>query len=249
MSILYRKTSVGTEDPPSNYIYKSAKDLAKDAKFKNIRLHAKSGVTRCLGSALDAGKACGYDYRPTLYKAFKTAPKVLGDADNVVDAWDMLNASNNTDDITVIYDRERDGAITSEMLENLPLYAFIGTGDARGKYISKKNKKRISRHGIINLGFTEAGKPIIYDLGKFSEGIPSKYLKEINYIAVPTANQKYFNPKFKQQKLSTKPKIQPTVLKAKPLPPWKPVTLAPSNTDNTFKNDFLTLLQNTFTIN
>lgn len=252
----YNKPPMFQVGGKQSHIYKSAKELAKDAKFKNIRLHAKSGVTRCLGSALDAGKVCGYDYRPVLHKAFKTAPRVLGDTDNVVDAWDMKNASNNTDDISIIYDREKDGPITEEILNNLPLYAFIGTGDARGKYISKKNKKRISRHGIINTGFTESGKPIIYDLGKFSEGVPKKYLNEINYIAVPTANQIYFDKDYLNKVSAAetslpeiavlKPDLPIESKKTKKVKKKRPIVMNTVEIDNSYRDDFLALIKATY---
>ena len=58
-----------------------------------------------------------------------------------------------------------------------------------------RNPHRVSRHAIINLGFTEDGSPIIYDLGKFSKGIPSKYKGEINSVVVKSANKRYFRQK------------------------------------------------------
>ena len=225
--------------------------MSQDPRFKTIRLRAASGVTRCLGSALDAGKVCGFDYRPVLYKNFKTAARPIGDTNNVIDAWDMKNATNNTEDVSIIYDRETDGPMTKEILDNLPLYAFIGTGDARGKYVSSKNKKRISRHGIINLGFTESGKPIIYDLGKFSEGIPEKYLNEINYIAVPTENQTYFNKHY-LDKLDAEKTPVPEVASLKPDLPIKPedekkpIVLDVADADNSYRDDFLSLVRATF---
>ncbi len=207
MAILFNKPMPAPEE--QSHIYNSAEELAADPKFGTIKKYAPSGVTRCYGTILDAHGLCKAPeeegLRSTFSKAFKTAPRIPGDPDNVVDAWDALNAAYNSDDLEVLYDRAVDPPEKLEALmkSGLPLNASLYTGDARDKgkgdirtgrtesgrrsFVSGKdrNPNRVSRHAIINLGFTKNGKPIIYDLGKFSEGIPSKYKGEINSIIIP----------------------------------------------------------------
>lgn len=198
MPILYKKFQDGGGTPP---IYSSVEELSGKPAFKKITLKT-NGVTRCLGAGIDACKISGgHDWRQTFGKVGKYDR--VKENDWVVDSWDVKNVAKVSNDIDLLYDREKDGDITPEMLENLPAHALIGTGDVRGKYgVRKDYPTRVSRHTIINMGWTQKGKPIIYDLGKFSEGIPEKYLNEINFIAAPK-NAKYF-PKPEEKKTETK---------------------------------------------
>jgi hypothetical protein len=203
MAILFRKYQYGGGTPP---IYDTPEDLKKSFDFSKIRKKAPSGNTRCLGMGLDAAKVCGFDFRSVLYnKGANTSVTQLpwDDKEGVVDSWNMKEASYNSEDLEVIYDREKDGPISEEMLKNLPMYAMIGTGDARKgkkKYISPSYEKRVSRHSIINLGFTPEGDPIIYDMGDVSAGIPKKYTGEINFIAAPKKDRVYFGEQEKKEK-------------------------------------------------
>ncbi len=184
MAILHKKPIKAQ----TGYIFKSLEE-AKSSNPGYAKIRTKnpgSTITRCVGAAHDAAGLCGVNYRAMVSKGYddKTM-RLKGENDAIVDAWNWKDAAYNTDEIDILYDRERDGLDVLEKLrKDLPLNAFIGTGDARGKYISEDNARR-ARHGIVNLGYLEDGTPIIYDLTKFKAGIPAKYSGQINYIAVP----------------------------------------------------------------
>ncbi len=247
MAILYKKP---IKAQAGSYIYESVNDLAKDPRFKDINLYSKSGVTRCLGSALDAGKVCGYDYRPVFGKSFPTAARVKGDNDNVVDAWDVLNAANNTDELEVIYDRARDGAITEGRLKRIPLHALIGTGNVAGKYgVSADIEGIVSSHALINLGYNEKGEPLIYDRGKITAGIQAKYLNSINYILVPKGKHTYFKaPSTQPEESGAVPPEDIQLARAERKAKKKTsVELIPTQKSD-YLSSFLSLLKDTFNV-
>lgn len=248
--ILYKKISIKAQKGTgTKHIYNTLDDISKDPKYSKIKRLASSGTTRCVGAAHDASKICGIDYRSMVSRGYDKSFRLAGENDDIVDAWNWKDAANNTDEIDVIYDREKhDPKVLDKLLKDLPLNSFIGTGDARGRYISKKNKLR-SRHGITVLGYLPNGAPIVYDLTKFKEGIPAKYKGKINYIAVPKGGK---NTTFSTLLPSTEHKasagvpekeiITPDVVKAKPeiiLDKVKP-------TD--YFGGFMTLLKDTFNI-
>jgi len=186
MSVLYRKPIKAQN---GKYIFNSIEDIYKlYPELYNIRAkNPGSDMTRCVGSAHDASKICGIDYRALVAKAYDDATMRLpGENDAIVDAWNWKDAANNTDEIEVLYDRERDGPeILQELLKNLPLHAFIGTGNAGKKGYVKESDKIRSSHGIFHMGYLPDGTNLIYDLTKIKKGIPANYLNNINYIAVP----------------------------------------------------------------
>ncbi len=241
----------------TSYIYKSSKAQSENPNYKKIRTKTSTGTTRCFGSGIDAvctkiNPEHGFDYRSVFAKTYKTAGRIPGDSDNVVDAWDAKNAAYNTDDITVDYDRDITGDVTDEHLNNLALNSIILTGDARkgqtgGKrsFVSGKDKNpnRISRHAITVTGFTSTGVPIVYDLGKFHEGIPKRYKGEINAIISPTKNKKYFNQNYLTASTSagkSRPSL-PTKSEKKPIEFRK--------VDTSYRTKIMTLLRDTFNIN
>jgi len=186
MSVLYKKPIKAQN---GKYIFNSIEDIYKlypelhDIQARN----PGSKMTRCVGSAHDASKICGIDYRSLVARAYDDKTMRLpGENDAIVDAWNWKDAANNTDDIEVLYDRERDGPeILQELLANLPLHAFIGTGNAGKKgYVDKSDNIR-SSHGIFHMGYLPDGTNLIYDLTKIKKGIPDSYLNNINYIAIP----------------------------------------------------------------
>jgi len=235
------------------YIYESADACSKDPKLQGIQTRGASGNTRCLGALNDVFLKQGINMRAITYPVLGKSPTQAGDTDQTVDSWNLLDVSRNTPDMTVIYDRERDGELTDEIINNLPLHAMIGTGDARGVYVNKENKNRVSRHTIGNVGFTKTGKSIIYDLGKYSEGVPDKYRKEINYIAVPTKDQVYFN----QERKKTEPDVEPLTSKPGTIPNTEytantPITgeeeprYVQTYTPSNYASDYMALLKSVF---
>jgi len=183
------------KNPPPKHIYNSIEELSSDPKFAGVKKYGASGTPRCLGTVHDVTGACGVDYRSLVTAGYDDATMRLnGENDAIVDSWNWKDAANNTDEIDVLYDRERDGdEVLQKLLENMPMYAVIGLGSAAEAkvmyqgtpgYISKDNPRR-ARHTVVNMGYLTDGTPIIYDLTKFKKGIQKKNLKEINYIAVP----------------------------------------------------------------
>lgn len=257
------KYQTGNKSP---YVYESAIIQSENPRYKKIRTKTSTGTTRCFGSGIDAvctkiNPEHGFDYRSVFAKTYGTADRVPGDSDNVVDAWDAKNAAYNTDDITVSYDRDITGDITNEHLSNLALNSIILTGDARKgetggrrSFVSGKDKNpnRISRHAITVTGFTKDGVPIIYDLGKFHEGIPDKYKGEINAILSPTKDRKYFDQNYltasttsgKAKKVNPEaPKEEKPTIKKKPS-----VKLQTSKLDTSYTSRFLKLIKDTFNV-
>jgi len=205
MPILYDK-----HEPKTTF--SSIEEAASQEYLKNIRLRMPdTGTTRCLGSALDA---CPYDYRTALGKAVNKHGSIRynGEDDDVIDAWNMLDVIRNSEDLVLLYDRERDGELDQEMLSTLSENTVIGTGRANGKYIDENNPDR-SRHAIITIGNLTDGTPIIYDLGKVYKGVPDKYRDQINYIAMPKSQlENYVKPVLQQQRQA------PTIVQEEPGP-------------------------------
>jgi hypothetical protein len=187
----------GQTNQVQQYVFKSIKELLDyKPSIAKIPIKSDKGNYICLGAALNCNIELGHNYRTELYRRKGKGPEiVIGDKDNTVDSWNMLAAAYNSDDMEVLYDRYRDGEISQEMLDNLPVHALIGTGDARGHFgISTENPNILSRHTITVPGFMENGKPIIYDLGKLTQGIdPEKYKKNnINFVVAPKSKRIYF---------------------------------------------------------
>lgn len=204
--MLARRYQAGGSFDAMSCVYESPKQLQD--KLSGIPLrNKKTGTTRCFGTVLDAADKSGYYMRGVLERLPKGLPRVIGDNDNVVDSWNFLDAAYLSDELEVIYDADRDGPLDKEMLTKLPLFAVLGAGDARGKYVSKENPKKLSRHTIGNMGYTNDGKPLIYDLGKISVGVPDKYINDINFIVVP----KVTLGDYKQQEVSAPDISQKTI--------------------------------------
>lgn len=271
MSILYKKCQLGGKDEAGKpYIYNSVEDAAADVKFRGIPLKSPTtGTTLCYGSVTRGLEKCGMGYRSGMSKNYKTAGRIPGDDDNVIDAWDALNAAkNNPDDYEILYDRSSSSPKELEkLLENLPYGALLLTGDARDKgsgdvrtgrtssgrrsFVSGKdmNPNRISRHAIGNIGFTKDGYPIIYDLGKFSKGVPEKYKGEINSIIVKRADKKYFrNPVAPLQEVEPKSivKVEAPEVPINQNRIHQPIKLIPTEVNYDYYNKFIALLKNTF---
>jgi len=205
MAILYNKHEPGTA-------FSSIEEASNQDYLKNIRLRMPdTGTTRCLGSALDA---CPFDYRTALGKSVNKHGSIRynGENDDVIDAWNMLDVIRNSEDLVLLYDRERDGDLDQEILNTLPENVMIGTGRANGKYIDENNPDR-SRHAIVTIGNLVDGTPIIYDLGKIYKGIPDKYRNQINYIAMPRNQfENYIRPTVQPQRQAS------TTVQAEPEP-------------------------------
>lgn len=199
MAILIRKYQNGG---PTSHIYESAEEASKNPIFKGIPLTTigidGKKITRCFGAVKDVNAVCGFNSREILQKTAQKYPetiKQVGRVDNEIDSWDLRHVAKKSEDIDFLYDREaEDNDATPDLLNNLPLGTIIATGDARGTFVNKNLPNRVSRHTITVAGHTTSGKPIIYDLGHFYEGIPEKYLKEsknkINFIIAPKGSYK-----------------------------------------------------------
>jgi len=218
MPILYDK-----QEPKTTF--SSLEEASGQAYLKDINLRmADTGTTRCLGSALDA---CKYDYRTALGRSVNKHGSIRykGENDDVIDAWNMLDVVRNSEDLVLLYDRERDGELNKSMLETLPENTMIGTGNAnRRGYIDADNPQR-SQHAIVTIGTLTNGRPIVYDLGKVYEGVPDKYVNQINYIAIPREQlESYKRPPMMEQVPITQEVVEAP-----------PVRQTPTDFDSMFK--------------
>lgn len=261
--MLSRKFDNGGGTPPVgdnvlNHIYNSADELQNSPYLAGIQKYGSSGkVTRCYGMVLDgmerlnADKGGNYKYRGGFYKGSKTGPEiVIGDNDNTIDSWNALDAAYHSEDVEVLYDVKRDGPIKQELLDNLPLYAIIGTGDVRGKYgVSTENPNRLSRHTIGNFGWDKDGNPLIYDLGKVTARGYEKYRDrgDINFIIAPKSKRIYFDPSYVSQagydKQTASNELIETNTHSEPIKDY--VATRTENTDTDLDTEMPQLVRNT----
>jgi len=156
---------------PVSRIYTNEEDFKKEFEAPSgrycrnkIKVKDAYGNSYCTRSALQASPYSWYNvWKDAEGKWINSA----GQPGSGVNAWDVQNAVNASDDAFVYYDYFRDGPLTEEIKENLPFgsllqYGKVGTGFG----VNKEYGEQRPRHTTALAGVILNGeKPAVYNFG------------------------------------------------------------------------------------